>query len=84
MKRVVLAMILGIVGSVSVQAHAAGAEVSYEQFSECVAATSWLMRGKDTHKIDEKKKVQIPDGWKVVGTGVIDETPVIFLCHQAN
>ena len=79
MKSVVFVILLAMAGTTMV--HAQSSEVGYEQFSECVAATSWLMRGKDTHKIDEKKKVQIPQGWKVVGTGVIDETPVIFLCH---
>ena len=81
MKRKVIGMVLGLLFSAMAQAQTAGSVGGYEQFSECVAVTSWLMRGKDTDKIDDKKKVQIPDGWKVVGTNVVDETPVIFLCH---
>ena len=55
---------------------------NYEQFSECVAVTSWLMQGKDTRVIEDKKRVQIPEGWKVVGTNIVkDKTPIFFICR---
>ena len=81
MKRILsgLALMLATVNSTPILAPGA---VSYEQFDECVAVTSWLMSGKDTKHIEKKKKVQIPDGWKVVGTNIVkDKTPIFFICR---
>ena len=55
---------------------------SYPQFEECTAVTSWLMNGKDTHKMDKAKKIKIPEGWKVVGTSIFsDKTPIFYICR---
>ena len=54
----------------------------FPQFEECTAVTSWLMNGKDTHKIEKSKRVQIPQGWKVVGTSIFsDKTPIFYICR---
>ena len=54
----------------------------YPQFEECTAVTSWLMNGKNTHKIEETKRVKIPQGWKVVGTSIFsDKTPIFYICR---
>ena len=81
MKNTLFGILLVMASSSQVLAQSSEISSGYAQFSECVAVTSWLMRGKDTDEIDKKKKVQIPNGWKVVGTNVVDETPVLFLCH---
>lgn len=71
--------VLAIVFSSSLQAQG---QSNYEQFSECVAVTSWLMQGKDTKAIENKKRVKIPDGWKIVGTNIIKEkVPIFFICR---
>ena len=55
---------------------------SYPQFEECTAVTSWLMNGKKTHKIEETKRVKIPEGWKIVGTSIFsDKTPIFYICR---
>ena len=55
---------------------------NYPQFEECTAVTSWLMNGKDTHKIEKTKRVKIPEGWKVVGTSIFsDKTPIFYICR---
>lgn len=51
-----------------------------QQFERCVAATSWLMQGKGLDDIDKKKSIEIPKGWYVVGTNVINGQPVFFIC----
>jgi len=54
----------------------------YPQFEECTAVTSWLMNGKDTHKIEKTKRVKIPQGWKIVGTAIFsDKTPIFYICR---
>jgi len=78
-KSIILMSIAGLF--ISTSAFAAENNFSYEQFSECTAVTSWLMKGRQTAKIESKKRVQIPEGWKVVGTNVIDETPILFICR---
>ncbi|MDH3762929.1 MAG: hypothetical protein OEU50_18275 [Gammaproteobacteria bacterium] len=81
MKRMTTALLAGLALTVSAGAMAQG-QSNYEQFSECVAVTSWLMQGKDTKTIENKKRVQIPDGWKVVGTNIVkDKVPIFFICR---
>jgi hypothetical protein len=52
-----------------------------EQFKECVAVTAWLLKGRNLDKLEESKKITIPPGWKVVGTGMASSKPVFFLCR---
>ena len=81
MKRILPGLLLSLFALFSTPLLAQGA-TSYEQFEECVAVTSWLMQGKDTKNIENKKRVQIPDGWKVVGTKIVkDKTPIFFICR---
>ena len=90
MKQLVFAPVLALVVAFSVQADpVSGASTSipggqshFPQFKECVAVTSWVMNGKDTASIEKRKRVTIPDGWKVVGTGVKDgDVPLFFICR---
>lgn len=81
MKRMITGLILGLGVTFNANLMAQG-QSNYEQFIECVAVTSWLMNGKDTKHIEEKKRVQIPDGWKIVGTNIVkDKTPIFFICR---
>lgn len=81
MKPMIIRLLLGLTVVFSSNLMAQG-QSNYEQFSECVAVTSWLMNGKDTKHIENKKRVQIPDGWKVVGTNIVkDKTPIFFICR---
>ena len=67
--------------SLSTGVIAAGDNSSYEQFSKCTAVTTWLINGRETSKIEKTKLVQIPDGWKVVGTGMYEKTTILFICR---
>lgn len=81
MKPMITGLLTGVALAISTNLMAQG-QSNYEQFSECVAVTSWLMQGKDTKAIEKKKRVQIPDGWKVVGTNIIKEkVPIFFVCR---
>ena len=81
MKRMITGLILGLTVAFSANVMGQG-QSNYEQFTECVAVTSWLMSGKATKHIEDKKRVQIPDGWKVVGTNIVkDKTPIFFICR---
>ena len=90
MKRLVFAPILALIVTFSAHSDpvgsassaALGGQSSYPQFKECIAVTSWFMNGKDTASIEKKKHVQIPEGWKVVGTAVFDgDVPMFFICR---
>ena len=81
MKAIIPGLLTALILVFSAPAGAQG-QGSYEQFSECVAVTSWLMQGKDTSDIGNKKRVKIPDGWKVVGTNIVkDKVPIFFICR---
>lgn len=81
MKRTITSLLAGLAIAFSANLMAQG-QSNYDQFTECVAVTSWLMKGKDTNDIENKKRVQIPDGWKVVGTNIIKEkVPIFFICR---
>ena len=54
---------------------------NYEQFTECTAVTSWLLKGRNIDEIDGTRRIKIPKGWKVVGTNTIDRDPVFFICR---
>lgn len=81
MKRMITGLLAGLAIAFCTNLMAQG-QSNYEQFSECVAVTSWLMQGKDTKDIENKKRVQIPEGWKVVGTNIVkDKVPIFFICR---
>ena len=81
MKSITTGLLAGLAIIFSANLMAQG-QSNYDQFTECVAVTSWLMKGKDTNDIENKKRVQIPDGWKVVGTNIIKEkVPIFFICR---
>ena len=39
------------------------------------------MKGSQTAKIESTKKVQIPDGWKVVGANILEKSPILFIAR---
>lgn len=81
MKQMITGLLLGlsVVFSTTVVAQATS---NHDQFSECVAVTSWLVTGRNTKNLDDMKRVQIPEGWKVVGTNIIKaKTPIFFICR---
>lgn len=81
MKRIIASQIVLL--AVSANAPVLAREMSsFTQFEECTAVTSWLMNGKDTHKIEKTRRVKIPDGWKVVGSSIFsDKTPIFYICR---
>ena len=79
MKSMLLTVMIAL--SLSTGAIAVENNSSYEQFSKCTAVTTWLINGRQTSKIEKTKLVEIPQGWKVVGTGMYEKTTILFLCR---
>ena len=83
MRKAILIIAIGLAGTFPALADEEGIEKAsmHEQFTECTAVTSWLLKGRNIDEIDGTRRIKIPKGWKVVGTNTIDRDPVFFICR---
>jgi hypothetical protein len=77
------AFILGCVTAAAVtsQADAQGQATAPSGGTECFAATTWYVTGKQLNAGEMPQTVRIPAGWQVVGAGASEGSSIVMLCR---